>query len=151
MGSVKASPLPGDAPGVPLSDQERAEAELVAAAGEHWATGGDREKLIADARLIRRSLRWRTDANDRTFKDRDPLSLTALEISILKLREVILDKDPHIAVGLGVRTLMGLEAQNQRDDLGWDPFKQPVPSGGTTINNGPQVVFNIPPNGRGPG
>lgn len=155
--SVKPLPTPGDAgddASEPLSDFQQAEAELVAAAGDHWATDGNRRAIQKDQRLVHRSLRWRTDATDKTFQGRDPRELTALEIAILKTRATMLDPDPKVAVGLGVRSLIAIEAQNQRDDLSWDPFKQPNLPGSQPTADAPtanvQVVINMPSNGRGP-
>lgn len=66
----------------------------------------------------------------------------------------MLDPDPKVAVGLGVRSLIAIEAQNQRDDLNWDPFKQPTLPGAQPAADAPtanvQVVINMPDNGRGP-
>lgn len=142
-----------------MDPQEAAEAELVAAAGDHWATDGSRRMMRRDQQLVHRSIRWLTDATDRTFEGRDPRDLTAREIAILKTRVTMLDKDPKISVGLGVRTLIALEAQNQRDDLALDPFKAPpgvapvTPLAGT--GDAPpaanvQVNIIMPDNGRGP-
>jgi hypothetical protein len=132
----------------------------VAAAGDHWATDGSRRMLRRDQQLVHRSVRWLTDATDRTFEGRDPRELTAREIAILKTRVTMLDKDPKISVGLGVRTLIALEAQNQRDDLAFDPFKVPPgaqppgPVAGTgdapAVTVPVQVNIVMPDNGRGP-
>ena len=106
--------------------------------------------VMRDQRLVHRSLRWRTDATDRTFEGRNARELTAKEIGILRTRATLLDQDPKIALGLGLKYLIHLEAQNQRDELNYDPFKQPTAPGTSDAPPSVNIVMNFPENGRGP-
>lgn len=156
MGSVKASPPPSGSREDLQEAYDAAEADLVAAAGDHWAAGGNEVTERANQRLVRRSLRWLTDGDGESFDGRPTKKLPHKEVALLQTRRAMLSEDLQTAVGLGVRTLIALERQNQVDDLNWDPFKHPtpagpsgVPEGGVVVNN--QIVLQMPSNGRGPG
>lgn len=152
VGSVKASPPPSGSREDLQEAYDAAEADLVAAAGDHWAAGGNEVTERANQRLVRRSLRWLTDGDGESFDNRPTKKLPHKEVALLQTRRAMLSKDLQTAVGLGVRTLIALERQNQVDDLNWDPFKQPTApggvEGGVVVNN--QVVIQMPSNGRGP-
>lgn len=158
VGSVKASPLSPDAPSDLQEARAAAEAELVEAAGTHWHTGGNEVAERANQRLVHRSLRWLTDGDGESFEGRPTKKMSHKELALLQTRRAISSPDLKTAIGLGVRTLIALEAQNQRDDLSLDPFKAPpvapaVPLAGT--GDAPpaanvQVNIIMPDNGRGP-
>lgn len=92
--------------------------EVVEKHGEVWGLGGEHQEK-QNNRLIRQSLRWRTDA---TTSDLNvpPEEMKAKEIALLVTRRNMLNSDPGIANN-AVRNLVSMEAQNQRDDQEREP------------------------------
>lgn len=150
VGSVKASPLqPGSREDLQEA-YDQAEADLIAAGGEHWAAGGNEVVERANQRLVRRSLRWLTDGDGASFDGRSTKELQHKELALLQTRRAMLSKDLQTAVGLGVGTLIKLERQNQVDELNYDPFLQPRAPGTSDAAPSVNIVMNFPENGRGP-
>lgn len=130
---------------------------MVRFAGEHWATGGKGEMEARNQRLIHRSLRWLTDGDGESFEGRPIKKLPHKELALLQTRRAMLSPDVKVAVGLGVRTLIAIERQNQTDDLALDPFKAPAVAAAPLAGTGDappaanvQVNIIMPDNGRGP-
>lgn len=101
---------------VPL-EYEAAEAELVAQGGDHWDSAGNRNTQRIDNALVRKFLRWQTDATASEFEGREPTKLTAQEIAILITRRNMLSGELNHS-NAAVRNLVAMVGQNQRDDLG---------------------------------
>lgn len=95
----------------------RAEAELAARAGAHWASAGGGRALQQDNAVVAQSLRWDTVATADDLKGKEPDRLTAKEIALLVTRRNMLAVQPG-ASNRAVANLIQMEAQNQRDDLG---------------------------------
>jgi hypothetical protein len=130
-----------------------AETELRTKAGDHWASRPGGKGEAENARLVRMSKRWQTEANAETFDAADPKKLTAKDIAVLVTRRGMLSADARI-VPIHVGNAIRMESQNQRDDLEFDPFtggpagqRVAAEDGGTTIN-AENVLFYCPDNGR---
>lgn len=103
--------------------------------------GASPKELSGDAALVRRAIRerWPVPAGSPEAL-RNRVTLRAMQA-----------EDDRALANLA-RVVLAMEAQNQRDELAYDPFKEGHPAAGA--DNAPalvQVVFNPPDNGRGPG
>ncbi|MBA3483149.1 MAG: hypothetical protein H0T51_15180 [Pirellulales bacterium] len=101
------------------ADFATAEAELTAQAGQHWESAGDGNAQRIDNALVRRMLRWHTDATSTDYDGQSPAKLTAKEIAILVTRRNMLSPEASHS-NAAVRNLGLMEAQNQRDEIGDD-------------------------------
>lgn len=137
----------------PLLD--KAEQELTAVAGDHWASRPGGKGEAENARLIRQAQRWHTAADAETFDSADPRKLTARDVAVLATRRGMLAADARV-VPSHVANLIRMERQNQADDHQYDPFLVPPPNAGAPAAAegqagqviGQQINFYIPQNGR---
>ncbi len=103
--------------------------------------GASPREINGDAALVRRAMRerWPVPAGSPEAL-RNRVTLRAMQA-----------EDDRALANLA-RVVLAMEAQNQRDDLAYDPFKEAHPTAGAaTAPALVQVVFNPPDNGRGPG
>ena len=91
----------------------RKHAEL--SAPEVWRPANEHEAMENNA-LVRKSIRWNTDANGLTFSGKDPRTLKARELALLVTRRNMMAPDPAVA-NAAVRNLVSMEAMNQRDEV----------------------------------
>lgn len=103
---------------MPKSGRERKQKRSARKAVErqmpaHWVPENEREAQ-ANNRLIRESLRWKTDATNKDFSGQDPQELTARELAILITRRNMLSPDGKVA-NSAVTNLIAMERQNQSD------------------------------------
>ncbi len=93
--------------------------------GDIWGLGGQHQEK-QNNRLIRQSLRWKTNATPADIETTDPRELKAKEIAVLVTRRNMLSTDASVSNN-AVRNLVSMEGQNQKDDLGREPQQHQHP------------------------